>query len=109
MRAFSVLLTRATSSLPFVGLGLIAVAAMPGSALSQGGPPPAAPSAAVSAAPDSLIEACYVATTGAVYLINEPGLKTYCALSVPQVQPALRERTEPTARREPRDRSDRKV
>src|SRR4030088_1443046 len=80
MRLFnSVILTRATSSLSFVGFGVIALSALPGEAWSQGGTPPTVQSAAQSVAADSLIEACYVASTGVVYLIKAPGLKAYCA------------------------------
>ena len=68
--------TRSTSLLSFVALGLMAIAALPGKAWSQGGTPPMARRAVVA---DSLIEACYVPTTGVVYLIKEPGLKAYCA------------------------------
>src|SRR5450759_4977408 len=66
----------ATSRLSFVvALGLMAIAALPGKASSQGGAPPVSRRAVT----DSLIEACFVPTTGAVYLIKEPGLKAYCA------------------------------
>src|SRR4051794_37041677 len=80
MRLFSsVLPTPATSFVWLVSFGLIASAAMPSTIWSQGATTPAAQSAAQSVVADSVIEACYVGTTGAVYLIKEQGLKTYCA------------------------------
>src|SRR5688572_30200587 len=72
--------TRAASFLSFVAFAIMAVAALPGRAWSQGGTPPqSAESVTQSALADSLIEACYVVTTGVVYLVKEPGLKAYCA------------------------------
>ncbi|HMG12157.1 MAG TPA: hypothetical protein VK571_03205, partial [Gemmatimonadaceae bacterium] len=96
MRLFnSVLHARATSSLLLAASGFVVMAALPGKILSQGvtlppaqavaqsaadgwTPPPPARAVAQSAAPDTLIEACYVASTGVVYLIKAPGLRAFC-------------------------------
>ncbi|HMI49720.1 MAG TPA: hypothetical protein VK481_13685, partial [Gemmatimonadaceae bacterium] len=69
--------TRATSSLSLLVFGAIALAALPVKTWSQGGPPP--PAQSVSAATDSLVEVCYVASSGVVYLIKAPGLRAFCA------------------------------
>src|SRR5947207_2256752 len=82
MRLFySMLQTRAASFVSFVAVGLIASAAMPRTAWSQGAttPPAENTAQAQTVLADSIIEACYVVSTGVVYLIKEPGLKTYCA------------------------------
>src|SRR6185437_15187928 len=77
--SYSALRTRATLPVFSVTVGLIASVAMPRPVWSQGATTPPAQGAAQSSVADSIIEACYVATTGAVYLIKEQGLKTYCA------------------------------
>src|SRR6266576_3878440 len=80
MRLFyPVLQTRATLLVSLVAFGLTASAAIPRPIWSQGATTPPAQGAAQSVVVDSVIEACYVGTTGAVYLIKEQGLKTYCA------------------------------
>jgi len=73
--------TRARWFVSLVACAMIAAAALPVAALSQGPstPPRSAKTAAQSALADSVVEACYVATTGVVYLVKEPGLKAQCA------------------------------
>src|SRR6266516_8160462 len=82
MRPFNAdMRTRAPWFVSLAACGMIAVAALPGKAWSQGGttPPQSAESVTQSAMADSIIEACYVTTTGVVYLLKEPGLKAQCA------------------------------
>jgi hypothetical protein len=76
MRFSTSLQFHTTSFVSLVAAGLIAMAAMPGRAWAQA-TTPATPTTANTIA-SGLIEACYIPTTGAVYLIKEPSLKALC-------------------------------
>jgi len=75
----SVSWARAASFVSFVAVVLIGSTATPRTTWSQGVTKPPAESVVQSVLADSVVEACYVTTTGVVYLIKEPKLKAYCA------------------------------